>query len=117
MIETVEFPLEAGGEVLVRVQDPPAAGVVTRGGGVTERLERAEQTFEAALGTIQVVAQGVLAQLAELTRSPDEIRVEFGLELTAKAGAVLATAGTSAHLQVGLTWRPQRSAGGDDASL
>lgn len=111
MFETVEFPLQDGGEVLVRVQDTTAAGVPTRGGGVTERIERAERTFESALGTIQVVAQGVLTQLTQLTRSPDEIQVEFGLELSAKAGAVLASAGTNAHLQVELTWRPQRSGG------
>jgi hypothetical protein len=118
MIETVAFPLDDGGELLVRIEEPSPpssasspgpAGVVTRGGGATaQQLERAERTFEAALGTIQVVAGGVLRQLTTLARSPDEVQVQFGVELSAKAGAILAAAGTKAHLQVSLTWKPDR---------
>jgi hypothetical protein len=107
-VETVVFPLEDGGVVLVRVSESEPGGVVSRGGSVTERLERAEQTFEAALGIIRAVAHGVLSQLTELARSPDEVHVEFGLEFTGKAGAVLATAETSTQLRVDLTWRPLR---------
>jgi hypothetical protein len=106
--ETVEYPLEGGGHLLVRVDDAGGVGssVVTRGGRVEASLERAESTFEAALGTIEVVADGVLGKLAALAQAPSEVRVEFGLELTARAGAILAAAGTTAQLTVGLTWRP-----------
>src|SRR4029450_6920685 len=76
------------------------------GGRMAAQVEKAEGTFEAALGTIEVVAQGVLAQLARLPRAPNEVRVDFGLELTARAGAILVAAGTTAQLKVGLTWRP-----------
>jgi Trypsin-co-occurring domain 1 len=108
LMQTVEFPLASGGQLLVRVADVDSGGsVVTRGERMAGPLEKAESTFEAALGTIRVVAQGVLGQLGGLARSPDEVRVEFGLELTAKAGAILAAAGTTAQLKVGLTWRPQ----------
>ena len=111
-MDTVEFPLESGGHLLVRVEDAVGAGgVVTRGGPVAASLERAESTFEAALGTIEVVAQGVLAKLARLAQAPSEVHVEFGLELTARAGAILAAAGTTAQLKVGLTWRPGDQAG------
>ncbi|WP_067885238.1 CU044_2847 family protein [Nocardia vaccinii] len=95
-METVVFPLEQGGQVLVRaVTDDRYGGVVTRGGG--ERAEQAvataQQTFESALGTIRVVAEGVLGQ--------------FGLELNAKAGAMVASAGASAQLRVELSWHPR----------
>jgi hypothetical protein len=106
-METVEFPLESGGRLLVRVEDTDGyGGVVTRGGRVAASLERAEDTFEAALGTIEVVAAGVLGKLSQLATVPSEVRVDFGLELTARAGAILAAAGTTAQLHVGLTWRP-----------
>jgi hypothetical protein len=106
-VDTVEFPLESGGRLLVRVEDVDGRGtVVTRGGRMAAQVEKAEGTFEAALGTIEVVAQGVLAQLARLPRAPNEVRVDFGLELTARAGAILVAAGTTAQLKVGLTWRP-----------
>lgn len=113
---TVEFPLEDGGVLLVRVDDGRTDGPVLRGGGGTAAWERAETTFEAALGTIDVVARGVLQQLAGLARTPDEVQVDFGLELNAKAGTFLAAAGTAAHLKVSLTWRPEadRSSGGQD---
>lgn len=113
-METIAFPLDGGGEVLVRVDTVDSdGGVVTRGGGGAGRLERAVGTFEAALGTIRVVADGVLGQLGGLARSPDEVHVEFGLELSAKAGAILAVAGTTAQLRVGLTWRPAAARTGD----
>jgi len=105
-MEIVEFPLDGGGHVLVRVDGNADEwpGVVTRGGGVEERLQEAQCTFEAALDPIRTVAQGVLDRLSALERAPDEVRVEFGLELSAKAGAILSASG-SATLNVALTWR------------
>ena len=107
-MQTVQFPLDGGGQVLVRVQDSglevDAGDIVTRG-GMSTRLEVARETFEAALDPIRVVAQGVLEKLAGLARPPDEVHVEFGVELTAKAGAIVAAVGSTAHLTVGLTWR------------
>ena len=103
---TIEFPTDSGGEVLVRVATVDDSPVVTRGLGGSGAVERAQKSFEDALDTIRTVADGVLAQLAGLARHPDEVQVEFGLELTANAKAMLVAAGTTAHLQVGLTWRP-----------
>lgn len=105
-MEIVDFPLDGGGHILVRVDGDgdELSGVVTRGGGMEERLLEAQGTFEAALDPIRTVAQGVLDRLAALDRAPDEVRVEFGLELSAKAGAIL-TASGSATLNVALTWR------------
>ena len=108
-MQTVQFPLEGGGYMLVRVDDlgldVGGGDIVTRGGGVSGRWEQAQDTFQAALDPIQVVAKGVLEKLAGLPRSPDEVHVEFGLELTAKAGAIVAAVGSTAQLTVGLTWR------------
>lgn len=113
-VTTVEFPLEDGGVLLVRVDDGRSDGPVLRGGGGTPAWERAETTFEAALGTIDVVARGVLQQLTGLARTPDVVQVDFGLELNAKAGTFLAAAGTAAHLKVALTWRPEQSGSSAD---
>jgi hypothetical protein len=97
-VQMVEFPLEAGGSVLVQVLDEQAAGPVMRGriGEVT--IDHADRTFEMALGTLRTV-KGLAVQ-------PQEVTVEFGVELTGKTGAVLVSAGASAQLKVGLTWRP-----------
>jgi Trypsin-co-occurring domain 1 len=99
VVEAVKFPLESGGEVLVRVDSSDQhGGVVTRGGRehIQGAIEQAGQSFESALSTIRLVAEAVLSQLADVASAPEEVRVEFGLELSAKAGAVLAAAGAGA---------------------
>ena len=107
----VEFPLEGGGgAVLVRIVDKHTGGTVLREGRGTDALERAANTFETALSTIRVVAQGVFLQLSDLARSPDEVNIDFGLE----AGAVRASAELVAQLKVRLTWRPPTVAGSAD---
>lgn len=100
----VEYPLESGGSVLVEVVGR-SPDVVTRGGRGQQVLERAEQTFDAALGTARRVSETLVGQLRELTSRPDEVQVEFGLQLSATAGAILAAAGTNAQLKVQMTWR------------
>ena len=111
-METVAFPLEGGGQVLVRVDSvDPYAGVVTRGVRAEETIAQAGQTFESALGTIRDVADAVLRQLAELAAPPQEVRVEFDLELTAKAAAVVASATATAQLHVALAWNPSHHPG------
>ena len=98
----VEFPFDDSVGVLVQVEQGATA---TRGAGVVQAVEKVEQSFGHALGTIQSVANGVLEQLSAMGRRPDEIRVEFGLELTATAGrAVLVRAGGTAQLHVEMTW-------------
>jgi hypothetical protein len=107
----VEFPMQGGGGVLVNVAPEFADGVVTRGLDFSATVERAERSFESALDTIRTVAEGVLAQVTDLARHPNEVKVEFGLQLSAKAGAVLAAASGTAHLRVELTWQPDRGGG------
>jgi hypothetical protein len=113
-MDVVGFPLEGGGQVLVRVEDASlgTTGVVTRGGTIDERLVEAQCTFQAALEPVRAIAEAVLERLAAVDRPPDEIRVEFGLELSAKAGAIVTATG-SAALNVALTWRRPTTGSGD----
>jgi hypothetical protein len=107
VVETVAFPLEDGGQVLVRVDVVNEyGGVVTRGGRIEQAVAEAGQTFESALTTIRDVADAVLHQLARLAVPPQEVRVEFGLELSTKAAVVVASASATAQLHVALAWNP-----------
>jgi hypothetical protein len=100
----VEFDAEDGATVLVKVTET-GDGLVTRGlGGGSELVERAEKTFGAALRPIRTVADGVLAQLSAIPRQPDEVSVDFGLELTANSSAILVGASGAASVRVHLTW-------------
>ncbi len=104
MAQLVEFPLTAGGSVLVEVTQHQASPV-TRGLKGAEVTERARQTFEEAVSRVQPAVEGVITQLRSLTKAPDEMHIEFGLDLHAEAGAVLAAVSTSANFTVALTGR------------
>ena len=101
----IEFPLDDGTSVVVEVDEPEAEGGVVKAARPGEVAERATQTFEAALEKIRPAAAAIIAKLRDLGDPPDEIGVEFGIKLTAKAGAVLASAGVEANYQVTLTWK------------
>ncbi len=113
----VEFPLEDGGTVLVQAEDDTAAGgyssaEVTRGWG--DRDERvvlqAQQSFEEAVGHVQPAVQALVRRLRSVAESPEEIRVDFGLELSAEVGAFVAGASSTGNFTVSMTWRPARAA-------
>jgi hypothetical protein len=114
-VAIVEFPIDGGGAVLVQTTQgggPP--GVVTRGIDVVPSVERAQHSFVKALDTIHAVSDSVLEQVNELRRRPDEIQVEFGLELSAHAGtALLAAAAGTAHLRVAITWKAGSATSGE----
>jgi Trypsin-co-occurring domain 1 len=43
------------------------------------------QTFEEAVSRIQPAVEGVITQLRSLASAPDEVHVEFGVDLHAEA--------------------------------
>jgi hypothetical protein len=111
MTGLVRMPLEGGWSLLVRVDHEldqmgrwPGSGPV-RAGRVGDRVEEvvtvASRSLREALEPVTQMSRQVLDQLGQAR--PREVQVEFGVELTAQAGAVLARAGTECHLTVTLT--------------
>jgi hypothetical protein len=104
----VEFPLEQGGSVLVEVPDASLGSgsrPVTRGlGGGEEVARKAQRTFESAVAQIQPAAQVIVDRLRRMEQTPDSVRVTFGLDLHAEAGAFIAAASTTATFTVELVW-------------
>ena len=100
----VEFPTADGRSVLVQVSTD-FDGPVTRGGRSGEMIQRAQRTFEDAVGRIQPAVQAVIDQLGSLAHRPSEVSVEFALVLHAEAGAVIAQTGANANFTVRLTWQ------------
>lgn len=106
MVRLVEFPLQDGGTVLVQVADGDS-GDVTRGWGDqgTRVVEQARQSFEQAVARVQPALQGLLTELRSLAEAPEQIEVEFGLQLSAEVGAFVAGASTTGNFKVSMTWR------------
>ena len=121
MPELVEYRLEDGGSVLVSVagSGPDGVdqdGVVTRGWGEDRSrrvAEQANETFEAAVAKVRPAADALLASLSGLRSKPDEITVEFAIQLTADAGICIASLGSSANFTIALRWTPSRKAGSE----
>lgn len=109
MSRLVEFPLSEGGSVLVQVSGSNGEDVVTRGWREDRQQgvsERAQETFESAVTKVRPAADALLSSLVGLTHTPQEMTVEFAVELSAQAGAYIATLGSTANFKVTLTWRP-----------
>lgn len=106
MPRIIRFPLEQGGSVDVEIADP-AAGV-GRAGRVDETVTAASRTLEDALVGVRRSADAVLRQFREMAERPDEVEVQFGVRLTAEAGALIARTGVEGQLSVRLTWSAGR---------
>ncbi len=105
MKRLVEFPLDHGGSVLVEVTDP-APGPVMRGlKDSTALLEQADKSFEAATATIPRAARSLISRLRSIEEAPDEIGIEFGVQLSAQTGAFIASVAAEANFKVSMTWR------------
>jgi hypothetical protein len=107
MTRLVTFRTADGADVVVQVDDDGGQqpGMVTRGLRDAAVVQRVEQTFDDALSRVQPAVRSMLAQLRSPTDGPDEIEVEFGIQMSAEVGAFVAGASSSANFKVTLTWK------------
>jgi hypothetical protein len=106
MGQLVEFSLEDGGTILVEVHETAdTRGPVTRGLGGEQVAERARHTFEEAVERVEPAAQAIITRLRGMAQAPDEVQVEFGLDLHAELGAFIAAASAAANFKIAMTWR------------
>ncbi len=109
MTRLVEFPFESGEPILVEVQAPGGAGELRRGLSTSAVVERAQTSFEDALEKARPMASSLVGRLHAIGDAagnpPEEVQVEFGIILSAEAGAVLAAASATANYKVTMTWK------------
>jgi hypothetical protein len=100
----VEFATDDGARVVVAVDErEPGVQLVARRDG---ELARAAHTFDDALGSIRSAAHSALRVFRDGELKPDAVEIEFGVRLTAEAGAVIARTAVEGHLVVKLSWAP-----------
>ncbi len=102
MKRLVEFPLEEGGSILVQIDEPDTGGTIRA--GREETIEKARDTFEDALNRVLPAAKSVVEKLQSMAIRLDEIEVNFGTNLSAKAGAFIALASAEANFGVIVRW-------------
>ena len=103
MDKLIEFVTAEGQSVLVEAAGNPS-GPLTRGGSHGDVIERAQKTFEEAVGRVQPAVRAMVDQLTSMARRPSEVTVEFGIDLHAEAGAFIAQSGAKANFTVKLSW-------------
>ena len=106
MKRLVEFSLDQGGSVLVEVDELPP-GPVMRGIGRDQStlVEKADKTFEDAVAAVTPAARSLIARLRSIDDPPDEVGIEFGVQLSAQSGAFVASVAAEANFKVSMTWR------------
>ncbi|MCT9004118.1 hypothetical protein N4G66_04155 [Streptomyces rhizosphaerihabitans] len=107
----VEFKTEDGALVVVEaVDDGSGSRLVARDDGTVQ----ATRTFEGALEGVRAAAHSALRVFRDGSLAPDSVEIEFGVKLTAEAGALIAKSAVEGHLVVKLSWAPGES--GRDSS-
>ena len=108
MKELVSFELATGEAIIVEIDDrDPGFERAARDGEIAKAATR----LESALDVVRPTADAIAHRLRALSVPADEIRVDFGVRLNARAGAVIASTEGQGHFQVTLTWRREAAAG------
>lgn len=73
---------------------------------IGDQIVDAEEGLDRALARVGPVARAIFHALKGI--SPDEVAVEFGIRLSAKAGIIIASADAEASLKLCLKWQTSR---------
>ncbi|MBT2418173.1 hypothetical protein J7F01_04740 [Streptomyces sp. ISL-22] len=111
MTALTRIPLDGGGSVLVEQPGLPDGGPV-KAGRVGDTVRELPGTLEGALEPVTEAARAALTQLRKAR--PDEITVEFGVDLAFEAGAVITKSQAGCHLKVTVSWTDNGSGTGRD---
>ncbi|MGG7574929.1 CU044_2847 family protein [Streptomyces sirii] len=108
------IPLEGGGAILVEA--PAAVEGPVKAGRVGDAIHDLPGNLQGALGSVGEAARATLDQLRKA--GPDEITIEFGVDLAVEAGAVITKSSANCHLKVTMAWKRNRPdhAGVDERS-
>ncbi|MFD4866254.1 CU044_2847 family protein [Streptomyces sp. NPDC058412] len=100
MAPLARIPLDGGGFVLIEAPAAPDGPV--KAGRVSDAIRDLPGSLEDALEPVTRAARVALEQLRKA--GPDEITVEFGVDLAVEAGAVITKTGAHCHLMVTVRW-------------
>lgn len=104
----IQYKLDDSRTILVEVIEPVRGGLAPVG-RASDTIVQAQQTLSEALENVRPAAEAIINKLTDLSQVPDEISVEFGLKLSAGAGAVIASVGVECNYIVRLGWKRSSS--------
>jgi hypothetical protein len=72
-------------------------------------IENAQQSFDRALQPLKEISNSIITCIKNISNAPQEVEVELGLKFTAKAGIILTSLDSEAHLRVSLKWKNEKA--------
>ncbi|MFE2941506.1 CU044_2847 family protein [Streptomyces sp. NPDC059255] len=108
MGSVVRIPLEDGDTVLLEILGDGADGAdgPVKAGRLGDLVDELPIGLRAVLQPVTTASRTILEQLRQV--QPDELEVEFGVNLAGRAGAVITSTEASCHLKVRLQWNKSR---------
>jgi hypothetical protein len=115
MDSLVEFTTDDGAVIMVEPAEDLSGShlVADRDDGAV----RATRTFENAMSHVRTAAESTLRVLRDGSLGQHSVELEFGVKLSAEAGALIAKSTAEAHLVVRLSWSPGRTDGSSGTPL
>ncbi|MFE5947866.1 CU044_2847 family protein [Streptomyces sp. NPDC056480] len=111
----VRMPLEGGGTILVEeVEGPLEPGGPVKASRVGDALRELPRTVQETLVPVREMARAVRDQLRGT--GSRTVEVEFGVNLSTKAGVVITASEAAAHLKVRMVWESAESGEQDPQS-
>lgn len=99
----VRYRLEDGQEIVVAVHEDGADPGLRRAAHAGDIVDSQEK-FDAAIAVVAPVAESLLGRLRSMASAPDDVQVEFGVALSLKAGAFIASSSAEANFKIQLSW-------------
>ncbi|MFJ8506351.1 CU044_2847 family protein [Streptomyces avermitilis] len=100
-----KIPVEGGEVMLFEItpgwEEVPQGPV--KAGRVADAARELPRTLQETLAPVRDTARTVVEELRRA--GPDEVEVEFGVNLSAQVGAVITKGETACHLKVRMLWK------------
>ncbi|MFI6060502.1 CU044_2847 family protein [Streptomyces sp. NPDC051286] len=96
------LPLENGGSILFEAVPEVSDGPV-KAGRMADAIHDLPSSLQSALIPVRGTARAEVDQLRQA--GPEELEIEFGVDLAAQAGAVITQTEANCHLKVRALWR------------
>lgn len=93
------------------VRGIPDGALTTRGIAGGRLVERTQQSLDEVLAHARPAVSALLRQVREQQDAPDELEVEFGVQVSLEVGAYIAAASSQANFRVTMRWHSTRHPG------
>ena len=106
--EVVQFIDADGGTIAIEVIEPRLpTGFIAIGRDSGDK----KISYREAIDQVKPAADYLLQSISQLDAAPAKVEVSFGIKLSTKAGAVIASAAAEGNFSVKLTWQRDKQSG------